>query len=149
MSKWDQPYRVFETEMYPAKWKVGRFLEDDNSTGNYFRDRVAAETEASLRNTERRTVVDFFDIDDLIMSTTYYYLGSRCAGTVEHCDRLVAAWPKLSEYVRKYVQQKVEGVFQRAAICEANGMGHTILGESCDREGWERVRACWQKPTQD
>lgn len=49
MSKWDQPYRVFETSMYPAKWKVGRFEDDDNATYNYFIDKSAAETEAVRR----------------------------------------------------------------------------------------------------
>ena len=50
MSKWDQPYRVFETPCFPAPWKVGRFEDDDNATGNFFCDRVEAEAEARERN---------------------------------------------------------------------------------------------------
>lgn len=51
--KWDRPYRVFETECFPAKWKVGRFHDDDNATCNYFRDLKEAQEEAAKRN-ERR-----------------------------------------------------------------------------------------------
>ena len=51
--KWDRPYRVFETECFPAKWKVGRFHDDDNATCNYFRDLKEAQQEAAKRN-ERR-----------------------------------------------------------------------------------------------
>ena len=55
MSKWKQPYRVFDTPCFPARWKVGRFAEDDNGTGNYFRDRRDAENEAARRNERRAT----------------------------------------------------------------------------------------------
>jgi hypothetical protein len=50
MSKFDQPYRVFETQCYPASFKVGRFEEDDNATLNYFRLRSDAEAECVRRN---------------------------------------------------------------------------------------------------
>lgn len=50
MSKWDQQYRVFDTPCFPAKWKVGRFEDDDNGTCNYFRERRDAENEANRRN---------------------------------------------------------------------------------------------------
>lgn len=51
MSKWDQPYAVFDTPCYPARYKVGRFAEDDNSTHNYFYTREAADAEARRRHT--------------------------------------------------------------------------------------------------
>lgn len=56
MSKWDRPYRVFETSCFPAKWKVGRFEDDDNATCNYFRDRDDAQQEANKRNKVKENV---------------------------------------------------------------------------------------------
>lgn len=49
-SKFEQPYRIFETPMFPAKWKVGRFEDDDNATVNYFANRNEAQAEADKRN---------------------------------------------------------------------------------------------------
>ncbi len=50
MSKWDNLYQVFDTPCFPARWKVGRFEDDDNATVNYFRDRDEALREANKRN---------------------------------------------------------------------------------------------------
>ena len=50
VSKWEQPYQVFETACYPCKWKVGRFEEDDNAVYHYFVTRKEAELEAERRN---------------------------------------------------------------------------------------------------
>lgn len=50
LAKWEQPYQVFETLCFPAKWKVGRFLEDSNATVNYFRNYRDAQNEANRRN---------------------------------------------------------------------------------------------------
>lgn len=51
MSKYDQPYQVFQTACYPASFKVGRFEEDDNATHNYFVRQSDAIKEAACRNT--------------------------------------------------------------------------------------------------
>ena len=51
MSKWDKPYRVFDTPCFPARWKVGRFEDDSNNTVNYFRDYHSAQRECDRRNT--------------------------------------------------------------------------------------------------
>ena len=52
-NKWEQPYKVFETECFPAKYKVGRFEEDDNATHNYFRIESEALSESLRRNKSR------------------------------------------------------------------------------------------------
>lgn len=50
MSKWDNRYQVFDTPCFPARWKVGRFEDDDNATVNFFRDHGEALREAAKRN---------------------------------------------------------------------------------------------------
>lgn len=52
-SKWDRPYQVFDTPSFPARWKVGRFEDDDNGTCNYFVNRCDAVAEADKRNRAR------------------------------------------------------------------------------------------------
>lgn len=53
MSKWELPYQVFDTPMRPARWKVGRFEDDDNSACNFFRSKEEAQAEADKRNSVR------------------------------------------------------------------------------------------------
>ncbi len=78
--------------------------------------------------------MDAFDIDDLIMSATAYYVGRRTASVSSHCKALVASWPLLSDSTRGFIQRVVENAFQR-----------NRLGDDCDRESWETVRRMWSK----
>lgn len=52
MNRYDQPYQVFKTAAWPAQWKVGRFINDDNATLNFFRNKIDALNEAEKRNTQ-------------------------------------------------------------------------------------------------
>lgn len=52
MSKWEQPYRVYDTPCFPARWKVGRFEDDDNG-----RVHAAVQIPARLQATSRQSVV--------------------------------------------------------------------------------------------
>jgi|688.fasta_scaffold1084831_1 hypothetical protein len=89
--------------------------------------------------------IHFFNHDDLIMSATSYYLGRQTISVDDHCQRLVKAWPVLSQGVREYVQRIVDNVFQRQEIMQAIQSDWNPFGDACDRESWCRVRECWSK----
>ena len=89
-----------------------------------------------------------FNFDDLVMSTTAYYLGRRTINVDSFCDRLVKAWPDLSPNVRDYIQRIVEAEFSREAILKSLDNQFNPFGDDCDRESWCKVRACWQEKSQ-
>ena len=45
-----EPYRVFDTPCWPARWKVSDHDDEDNATHNYFVDPHDAQQEADRRN---------------------------------------------------------------------------------------------------
>ena len=75
-----------------------------------------------------------FDADDLVMSSTSYYLGRMTAMVDEFCLNLIESWPELPENVRRYVRTVVEDA------CRRNQVGH-----DCDRRSWDGVRALWSE----
>lgn len=79
-----------------------------------------------------------FDLDDLIMSTTCYYLGRRTAAVSWFCDSLTNAWPNLRASTAKFVIRVVDEAFDRYARGQKNALGH-----DCDREKWTQVRTLW------
>ena len=96
----------------------------------------------------KRYPIYHFDFDDLVMSTTAYYLGRRTINVDSFCDRLVKAWPDLSPNVRDYIQRIVEAEFSREAILKRLDDQFNPFGDACDRESWCKVRACWQEKSQ-
>lgn len=79
-----------------------------------------------------------FDLDDLIMSATCYYLG-RCTANVScFCDSLINAWPNLKASTALFVVRVVDEAFERYERGEKNALGHV-----CDREKWSQVRKLW------
>lgn len=79
-----------------------------------------------------------FDLDDLIMSTTCYYLG-RCTANVSYfCDSLINAWPHLKASTALFVVRVVNQAFEQHERGEKNALGH-----DCDREKWTQVRNLW------
>lgn len=100
---------------------------------------------ASTSSTITMNGIHFFNHDDLIMSATAYYLGRATISVDAHCQCVVRAWPVLSRGVREYIQRIVEEAFRRDARKMIKGEKSYELGEGCDRESWEKVRACWKK----
>lgn len=109
---------------------VVRALEEE-------KDRIAQ----SVR--DQPSPAQFFDVDDLIMSATSYYLGRMTANVGDFCRRLVQAWPNLKLSTRDYIQRIVEHEFDRESIAKRHGLSQNVFGMDCDREAWEKVRACW------
>lgn len=92
------------------------------------------------------TLVEIFDIDDMIMSTTSYYLGRRTIQTGDFCERLVRAWPQLSGGVKRYVKTVVNNAFAHDDfVRNVMDVGTLPLGDDCDRASWETVRNLWRE----
>ena len=96
----------------------------------------------------KRYPVGHFDFDDLVMSTTAYYLGRRTINVDSFCNRLVKAWLDLSPNVRDYIQRIVKAEFSRELILKSLDNQFNPFGDDCDRESWCKVRACWQEKSQ-
>jgi len=92
-----------------------------------------------------------FDIDDLIMSATAYYLGRRTINVGDFCQRLRRAWPELSEGVRAYIQRLVESQFAREGVLRRLYLepDWTLFGHACDRDEWVAVRNLWAIKTEE
>jgi hypothetical protein len=90
-------------------------------------------------------IVEHFDVEDLVMSATSYYLGRMTALVGTHCERLVKAWPTLSMNCQDYIRRIVENAFQQdEAIKDCSELQYRPLGQECDRVCWRRVRALWK-----
>lgn len=84
-----------------------------------------------------------FDIDDLIMSSTSYYLGRQTGNVETFCRNLAASWNRLPAHVQSYVRRVVNEAFGRDDIARSLGKEHLPLGADCHRVSWELVRKCW------
>jgi hypothetical protein len=95
-------------------------------------------------------LVSGFDLDDLIMSTTSYYLGRTTANVSEFCRALVESWARCPQPVQSYVRKVVESAFERDDFARrlrresGDQYGVMPLGHDMDREAWSSVRKCWQ-----
>lgn len=81
-----------------------------------------------------------FDVSDLVMSATAYYLGRRTANVGDFCRRLCLSWPSLPVAVQQFVERIVEEAYRRAARTD-----RFALGNDCDRVEWDKVRRCWSE----
>ena len=90
-----------------------------------------------------------FDTDDLIMSTTAYYLGRRTASVGDFCQRLRRAWPELNEDVQQYIRRLVESEFAREGILRRLQRDWTPFGDESDRDEWVAVRNLWAIKTEE
>jgi len=80
-----------------------------------------------------------FDLDDLIMSTTVYYLDRCTASAGSFCDSLIKAWPNLRVLTAKFVMQVVNEAFERYERGDTRALGH-----DCDRQKWMEVGKLWK-----
>ena len=84
-----------------------------------------------------------FDIDDLIISTTRYYLGRSTISVSCFCDQLIDAWDNLPERVKRIVERDVESEFERTSRETGVSGIPAYIGHKCDHEKWEEVRSLW------
>lgn len=107
-----------------------------------------SELEVAQKIVARNKILQCFDLNDLVMSATAYYLGRMTHLVDSHCDAVVKAWTDLPTHVRDYIQRIVDEAFSRHEIVKTLGKDLGPLGNNCDRESWEKVRACWSKKTE-
>lgn len=86
-----------------------------------------------------------FDFNDLLMSSTAYYLGRRTISVDDFCCRLIKAWPLLPDGVKHYVERIVEAEFAKETLVRQFQWDWTPFGDNCDRESWLNVRRCWSR----
>jgi hypothetical protein len=139
------PYKGTGFVLDPARkwWQFWKLLPCSACAGTgYHKPGSPPDIQVGNHRSQQSYVWEF-DVDDLIMSATSYYLGRRTALVSEHCERLVVAWPSLPEHVRDYIKRIVEEAFRRDDIARKNRTQILPLGENCDRSAWESVRECW------
>jgi hypothetical protein len=79
----------------------------------------------------------FFDVDDLIHSSFRYYLGRRTIATCAFAKDLADAWDQLRDTTKKMIGRELLQAYE-----EAEKYPETRpLGDTCDREAWDLVKA--------
>lgn len=85
--------------------------------------------------------------DFVVVQANRYMLGRMTYAVGEHCQWLISAWPKLSDWAKDIIQTDVDRHFDfddRART--APGKDFPLpLGMNMDRQEWEKVRALWAK----
>ena len=64
----------------------------------------------------------------------------------DFCDLLISAWPTLPKKTQELIQRDLTEAFQRDDEARSDKQCSTVyhaLGNDCDRQQWERVRALW------
>ena len=82
-----------------------------------------------------------------IHQATRYVMGRRTAAVGTHCDWLVENWARIPEPERRTIQHDLEEAFGRDDRARQMGAKDCRwLGDGCDRQNWERVRALYAAP---
>lgn len=82
----------------------------------------------------------------MVIAATRYCIG-RMTYVVNDCaDWLIKIWPMLSQKTTSIIQRDIEEAFKRDDEDRESGRLYKALGNDCDRQDWERVRALWGGP---
>ena len=73
-----------------------------------------------------------------------YYCGRMTYAVGDFCGMLIAEWPDLPAPLRNLIGAELEAEFRRDDELRGKGASYLPLGNQCDRESWERVRALWR-----
>ena len=85
--------------------------------------------------------------ENFIHQATRYVMGRRTLVVHKHCNWLVANWGQIPEAQRRIIQQDMEAAFGRDDRARKMGSKDFLwLGDDCDRQDWERVRALYAEP---
>ena len=98
-----------------------------------------------LTETQKSQLIQSLDLQDMICSTTAYYLGRQTIQVSSWCNQLVGVWPLLPCGTQEYIKRIVTEAFRRDDAVRATGKQTQAkpLGADCDRAMWEHVRALW------
>lgn len=90
-----------------------------------------------------------FKADDLIMSSTRYFLGRMTACAGAFAKDLADAWPHIPSDLRTIIRRDIRDKFEdddRARELGRDGVHDPLpLGMDCDRQMWEVVRSAWKE----
>ena len=81
--------------------------------------------------------IDYFNVDELIHSSFRYYLGRRTIATCAFAKNLAAAW----DYLRPTTREMIGKELLKAYELAAKELNWKPLGDDCDREAWDKVKA--------
>lgn len=90
-----------------------------------------------------------FDLPDLIMSATAYYLGRMTIQMHAFVEDLIASWDELPAGVKRYIIRIVDEEFERDSFCRQAYMegrresDSFPLGTDIDRAIWAELRSIW------
>jgi len=96
--------------------------------------RVITKLEIEMDDTEKLT---------LWVGAFRYYCGRMTYAVGNFCDMLIAEWPNLPEHTRSLIAEELEAKFRIDDQMRGTGSSYCPLGQRCDRESWEKVRAIW------
>jgi len=87
-----------------------------------------------------------WSFNELIVPATRYYIGRMTGATTEHAEKLASYWPYLDEETKEVIKKDLTEAFKRDDRLRSLGKVDVLpLGQDCDREAWEKVRAAWNK----
>lgn len=86
-----------------------------------------------------------FDAVEMLICTTRYYTGSRTISASTWAEDLARHWASLPEGARIVIKRDLENAFERDNTSRQNREKYHALGDDCDREMWEKVRAAWMR----
>ncbi len=82
-----------------------------------------------------------------IHQATRYVMGRHTYAVHEHCEWLEANWSRIPEAERRVIQQDLEAAFGRDDRArQMRSKDLRSLGDDCDRQDWQRVRALYVTP---
>lgn len=83
----------------------------------------------------------------VVVQANRYMLGRMPYAVGEHCQWLISAWSRLSEWAKDIIQRDVDTHFEwddRARLT-TDPDSYKPLGMDMNRQKWEKVRALWSK----
>ena len=86
-----------------------------------------------------------FDAVEMLICTTRYYIGRSTISASTWADDLARHWASLPEGARIVIKRDLENAFERDKTSRQNREKYHALGDDCDREMWEKVRAAWMR----
>ena len=82
--------------------------------------------------------------EQMALSAIRYALGRRTYIVHDTVVWILHNWPKWGDEVKRLIKRDIEEEFTRDDKQRAEKTNYRPLGDDCDREDWERVRALWQ-----
>jgi hypothetical protein len=82
--------------------------------------------------------------DLMVIAAFRYCLGRRTYIVGACVDWLVEVWPLLDEDTKALIKRDLERKFEADDLERKIDSSCKSLGNDCDRQDWERVRALWK-----